>query len=176
MDDKSLKPLTIVKYDSNWPLLFNQEKELILQTFQSEKVLVEHIGSTAIHGLSAKPTIDILIGIETLSIAADLIPLLGRLGYVYVPEFEADLPERRYFYKNRIIEDGVHIHMVEVGSRFWNRHIAFRNYLRVNKDAAFEYEDLKIHLANKYKFDRDCYTDAKTEFITRIETIALAGL
>lgn len=176
MDNKSLRPITIVKYDSNWPLLFNQEKELILQAFGSEKALVEHIGSTAIHGLSAKPTIDILIGIETLSIAAVLIPLLEGLSYVYVPEFEADLPERRYFYKDRKIEDGVHIHMVEVGSRFWNRHIAFRDYLRANKDAALEYEDLKIHLANKFKFDRDGYTDAKTEFITRIETIALAGL
>lgn len=138
-------------------------------------LLIEHIGSTAIPGLAAKPTIDILIGIKDLEGAGGIIPLLQSAGYVYVPEFELDMPERRYFYKGRKVEDGFHLHMVEAGSPFWKRHLAFRDHLRIHPDEVREYEKLKIALANKFRDDREGYTEAKTEFITRIEKAALAG-
>ena len=136
---------------------------------------IEHIGSTAIPGLAAKPTIDILIGIRNLEGAGRIIPLLQSAGYVYVPEFELDMPERRYFYKGRKVEDDFHLHMVEAGSPFWKRHLAFRDHLRAHPDEVKAYEELKLALAKKFRDDRDGYTEAKTEFITRIEKAALAG-
>lgn len=136
---------------------------------------IEHIGSTAIPGLAAKPTIDILIGIKDLEGAGGIIPLLQSAGYVYVPEFELDMPERRYFYKGRKVEDDFHIHMVELESPFWKRHLAFRDHLRLHLDEVKAYEELKLALAKKFRDDRNGYTDAKTEFITRIEKAALAG-
>ena len=137
-------------------------------------MLIEHIGSTAIPGLAAKPTIDILIGIKDLE-GAGMIPLLQSAGYVYVPEFELDMPERRYFYKGRKVEDDFHLHMVELESPFWKRHLAFRDHLRLHLDEVKAYEELKLALAKKFRDDRDGYTEAKTEFITRIEKAALAG-
>jgi GrpB-like predicted nucleotidyltransferase (UPF0157 family) len=168
------RPVTIVQYDSYWPVLFEGEKSHILQTCNSRELQIEHIGSTAIPGLAAKPTVDLLVGIDDLENAGHLIPLLQEIGYVYVPEFEQDMPDRRYFYKGRKVEDDFHLHMVEKGSPFWKRHLAFRDYLRVHPEAVKEYEFLKLTLAKKFGEDRNGYTDAKTEFITRIEKIALA--
>ena len=85
------------------------------------------------------------------------------------------MPERKYFYKGRKVEDDFHLHMVEAGSPFWKRHLAFRDHLRIHPDEVKEYEKLKIALANKFRDDREGYTEAKTEFITRIEKAALAG-
>lgn len=135
---------------------------------------MEHIGSTSISGLAAKPTIDILIGIRNLGEAGLFIPLLQSAGYVNVPEFEQDMPERRYFYRGRKVEDDFHLHMVESGSPFWKRHLAFRDHLRTHPDEVKAYEVLKLALAKKFRGDRDGYTGAKTEFITRIEKAALS--
>jgi GrpB-like predicted nucleotidyltransferase (UPF0157 family) len=167
------RPVTIVPYDSYWPVLFEGEKSQLLQTCKDQDMQIEHIGSTAIPGLAAKPTIDILIGIKDLEEANRLIPLLKEIGYVYVPEYEQDMPDRRYFYKGRKVEDDFHLHMVAVGSPFWKRHLAFRDYMRKHLEDVKEYELLKLTLAKKFGEDRNGYTDAKTEFITRIEKIAL---
>lgn len=168
------RPVKIVEYDLSWPDLFEFEKRQILLACTPARMILEHIGSTSIPGLAAKPTIDILAGIESLNQAGSIIPKLQSLGYIYVPEFEVDLPERRYFYKGREVEDAFHVHMVEIDSPFWKRHIAFRNYLRCHPEEVREYEALKRTLATKFGADREGYTDAKTEFITRIEKFALA--
>jgi GrpB-like predicted nucleotidyltransferase (UPF0157 family) len=103
-----------------------------------------------------------------------LLPLLQSIGYIYVPEYEQDMPDRRYFYKGRKVEDDFHLHMVEAESPFWKRHFAFRDYMRKHPEDVKEYELLKLILAKKFGEDRNGYTDAKTEFITRIEKIALS--
>lgn len=168
--------MTIVPYDLSWPILFVREKDLLLETCSNLVLRIEHIGSTAIPRLSAKPTIDILAGIKALEIAKRLIPLFQNIGYVYVPEFETDLPERRYFYKGRKVEDDFHLHLVEIDSPFWIRHLAFRDYMRTHTEEVKEYERLKLALARKFGKDRGGYNDAKTEFITRVEKAAIAEL
>ncbi len=137
-------------------------------------VAIEHIGSTAVPGLGAKPIIDIMVGLRQLSDAEDCIEPLRRIGYEYVPELEAEIPERRYFHKgpSNVPEKHYHLHMVEIRGEFWNVQILFRDYLRTHSDSAREYFKLKKELAAKYRLNREAYTEAKSSFIK--STIARA--
>ena len=162
-------PIVIETYQSQWPELFNLEAAVIHSLIGSYLTVIEHIGSTAVPGLAAKPIIDMLIGVKNLADAPDFIPPLQNLGYVYVPEHEADLPERRYLYKQDHGKDTFHLHMVEPQSDFFSRHIAFRDYLRTHPEAVADYAALKIRLASEFGSDRAGYTDAKSDFIRSIE-------
>ena len=150
---------------------YEAEKARILAAIGRWLVAIEHVGSTAVPGLGAKPIIDITAAIRSLSDTPQCVEPLRAIGYEYVPEFEADLPERRYFRKGPP-EDHYHLHMVEQTSEFWARHLLFRDTLRAHPEVAREYERLKRELAARFGSDREGYTDAKTEFIE--STIAKA--
>ena len=91
------RPILVVDYDPQWPILFEQEKERIIAAVGRFLLMVEHIGSTSVPGLAAKPVIDIGVGIRSLADASVLIPYIERLAYVYEPALEQLLPERRFF-------------------------------------------------------------------------------
>ena len=169
----SPRPVVILPYNKDWPGEFDKEAARIQAAAGSYFTDIHHIGSTSVPGLAAKPIIDILIGLKSLDDTPFFVPRLIELGYRYFPEHEIGLPERRYF--SRVPDDthGFHLHMVEPGSAFYHRHLAFRDYLRARPDARDEYAALKIDLAKKFGSDREGYTDAKTEFIQRIEKLAL---
>ena len=167
-------PIVIVDYDPRWPRMFEEERARILAATRPHVVAVEHIGSTAVPGLAAKPIIDLLAGVRRLEDARACIAPLAALGYDYVPEFEAELPDRRYFRKGSGAAHTNHIHMVEVDGPFWRRHLAFRDDLRTHPEDVRRYADLKRDLAAKFGADRAGYTDAKTAFIREIEARALA--
>jgi GrpB-like predicted nucleotidyltransferase (UPF0157 family) len=169
------QPVRIVDYDPEWPNQFDLEKKRLLGAIGFWLVRLEHIGSTSVPGLAAKPIIDILAGIPRLEDAIHCITPLRALGYVYVPDYEDELPERRYFRLSVHGVSRVHLHLVETGSDFWKRHLLFRDYLRSHLDVAEEYAVLKRKLAEAYGFDRCGYTDSKSDFINRITTLALAG-
>ncbi len=167
------RPVIIVDYDPNWPDAFSAEKARIEAALTGEDYRVEHVGSTAVPGLSAKPIIDILIGVPDLEAADRCVPALVALGYEYFPEHEATMPERRYL--DRIGEPlSYHLHMVAVGGEFWQRHLAFRDYLRAHPEVAAQYDRLKRDLARSYRDDREGYTSAKTDFIRTVESVALS--
>ncbi|MDP3450988.1 MAG: GrpB family protein [Anaerolineaceae bacterium] len=168
---KKKSPIVIESYCSKWPELFTKEAELIQCVIGNYFTVIEHIGSTAVPGLAAKPIIDMLIGVKSLADTPHFIAPLQQLGYVYVPEHEAELPERRYLYKQKDDEDTFHLHMVEPESEFFRRHIAFRDYLRTHSEVVAEYTSLKRRLAREFGSDRSGYTDAKTEFIQSIEKL-----
>jgi GrpB-like predicted nucleotidyltransferase (UPF0157 family) len=153
----------IVDYNPAWPRMFESEKSRILAATGNRIVALEHIGSTAVVGLGAKPTIDILAGVRMLADAESCASSLWSIGYKYRPEKEDLFPERRYFDK-----PSYHLHAVEPSSDFWSRHIAFRNYLRTHREAAEMYFRLKRRLSSRYQTDREAYTNAKTEFIIAI--------
>ncbi len=165
-------PVTLHTYDPQWSVKFAAEQNLLQRAAGALLTHIEHIGSTAIPGMTAKPTIDILAAIISLTETNQLIAAVASLGYIYEPRYETDLPNRRYFYKGRHSEDEFHLHVVEFGTPFWVRHMAFRDYLRNHPDEANEYAQLKIGLAAKYQTDRDSYTDSKGDFIRRIESLA----
>ncbi len=127
---------------------------------------IEHIGSTAVPSLGAKPIIDILVAVNHLSDAEQCIEPLQSIGYEYVPEYEESIPERRYFHKGGPPkEQHYHLHMVELTSDFWKKHLLFRDHLRTHPKIAQKYHELKKRLALKYGSDREGYTEAKTSFI-----------
>ena len=159
--------IIIAPYDAAWPELFNKEKKLIEHALGKNALAIEHIGSTAVQGLAAKPIIDIMIGVADLS-GADkhaLKPLI-ELGYEYVPEYEVQAPDRRYFRKRTIagVTQGYNIHMVVLDSPFFKSHLAFRNYLRTHPDVVLEYAALKKKLAAQHT-DTNEYAQAKSAFI-----------
>lgn len=168
--------VAIIPHDDRWAALFEREKTRLEAALLPYLLAVEHIGSTSIPGLAAKPTIDIMAGIHRLLDAPRIIPRMEKLGYAYIPKFEAEIPERRYF-SLAGPEDGPqlsHVHMAEVGSAFWERHLLFRDYLRSHGQVAHEYEVLKRKLASVHAGDVEAYTGAKTEFIGRVEGEARA--
>jgi len=167
-------PVEICEYDTTWPFKFERQRRDLMSAIGDKVVAIEHIGSTAVPGLGAKPIIDIMVGLRQLTDAKDCIGPLRRIGYEYVPELEADIPERCYFHKgpSSVPEKHYHLHMVEIHGEFWNAQILFRDYLRTHHDSAQEYFKLKKDLATKYRLDREAYNKAKTSFIK--STIAKA--
>jgi GrpB-like predicted nucleotidyltransferase (UPF0157 family) len=158
------EPVALSAYSPMWPAVFEIEKDR-LALILGEAVRIEHIGSTAVPGLGAKPIIDILIGTPDLAIIEERIGELVANGYRYVPEFEKSIPERRYFTKERGNPGHFHVHAVVLGSPFWKRHLAFRDALRADAALAAQYWKLKQQLAGKYRNDRAAYTDAKSTFV-----------
>jgi GrpB-like predicted nucleotidyltransferase (UPF0157 family) len=159
--------VVLVPYDPAWPGRFAAEKRVLEAVF-GPGALVEHVGSTAVPGLGAKPVIDILVGVSALAEAERRVPELEAAGYEYVPEYEAELPERRYFRKPR----AVHVHCVVSGGRFWVRHLAFRDLLRKEPEVAAAYFALKRELAAR--LPKSEYPQAKTAFIEAAVARALA--
>jgi GrpB-like predicted nucleotidyltransferase (UPF0157 family) len=159
------EPVIVVPYDPRWMLLYRVEEREILTRIANYVVDIQHMGSTSVEGLAAKPIIDIIIGIRSLTDAMNCIPPLQEMGYEYVPEFEKDLPMRRYLRKATDGKRTHHIHMVERTSDFWTKHITFRDVLRTNEVVRNAYEELKYHLAETHRNNREAYTDAKTDFI-----------
>jgi len=160
--------LVIVDYNPEWPLMYEREKALILGAIGHIIADIEHIGSTSIPWLGAKPIIDIMIGLRRLDDAVECIPRLEEIGHRYVPEFEARVPERRFFRKGPDWARTHHIHMVERSSKFWEDHILFRNYMRTHEEDAMLYLLMKKELAARFGPNRQGYTDAKASFVEAI--------
>ncbi|MFZ1497060.1 MAG: GrpB family protein [Saprospiraceae bacterium] len=172
-----LFPIQIVPYDKNWVKIFNSESELIIKTLGENIILkIEHFGSTAIEGLSAKPTIDILVEIPHLTdmLKEMIIKKMKEIDYHFIWRTDEKVPYM-HFVKGYTIDgfkgNVFHIHMGDKTHPLWDR-IYFRDYLRLNIKVAEEYESLKISLAEQFKYDREAYTNAKSEFVKRITEIA----
>ena len=161
-------PLVIADYNPEWPSMYEEEKALILKAIGHIIAGIEHIGSTAIPGLGAKPIIDIMIGLHRLDDAAECIPPLEALGHKYHPEFEDQVPERRFFRKGPDEARTHHIHMVELASQFWNDRLLFREYMRTHEEDAMLYLLMKKELAVRFGSNRRGYSDAKASFVAAI--------
>jgi GrpB-like predicted nucleotidyltransferase (UPF0157 family) len=162
----------IASYDANWPHMFMSEKENILKVTSDRNVIVEHIGSTAIPGLSAKPIIDIMVGVKDLATADACIIPLEKISYEYVKTLEKEFPRRRYLHKGpNLPNKHFHVHVVEVKSDFWNKQLFFRDYLRKNPKTLAAYQRLKENLAKRFKDDVFKYCKAKSNFILEVLTM-----
>jgi GrpB-like predicted nucleotidyltransferase (UPF0157 family) len=160
--------IIIKEYDPKWPNLYESERNEIMEAIGHYVADIQHIGSTAIPGLAAKPVIDIMVGLRRLLDAQDCILPIEAMEYEYVPEFEIEFPERRYFRKSKNGKRTHQIHMVEIGTDFWKRHLLFRDHLRKHPEAADAYSALKRELSMKFENDREGYTNAKSPFIENI--------
>lgn len=161
-------PIEILPYSALWPQWFAIERCLLTSVFSSPEVQIEHIGSTAVPGLGAKPIVDILLGAPSLAAIEAKIPALVARDYQYMPEHEAVLPQRRFLAKPQLRPRRFHLHAVVLGSPFWSEHLAFREALRSDSEVARAYEKLKRELALRFGFDRAGYTEAKSVFIRSV--------
>jgi GrpB-like predicted nucleotidyltransferase (UPF0157 family) len=165
------EPVHIVAYDPTWPRRFVEERSILLQALSPWLAgTIEHVGSTAVPGLAAKPVIDIMAGVDSLEASRPAIARLSEHGYCYAP-YRPD--EMHWFCKPSPANRTHHLHLVPFQSLRWIEVLAFRNYLRTHADVAMEYERPKRGLAEQHQFDREAYTDAKGPFIQRIVDTAL---
>lgn len=159
----------IVDYNPAWPEMFEQEKARLLAGAGQWIEDIQHVGSTSIPGLAAKPIIDIMIAIYDLADVPKCVAPIEKLGYDYLGEH--GLPERHFFRKPRL--DGWHkrthhIHMVLKGSQEWENQTRFRDYLRTHPETRQQYQELKRELAARFGSDRGGYTDAKADFVINV--------
>lgn len=165
----------IVPYNSEWPNVASAEISKLREVLPLNKIIdIQHVGSTAIPGTSAKPIIDIQVAVNSLEeIKGVAIPELQKLGYEYW--YENPDPKRMFFVKGMPpFGNGRthHVHIFEYDSDHWRNKIIFRDYLRHHPGTVKEYEQLKNKLAVDYTYDREKYTDEKLEFINKILKLA----
>ena len=154
----------LVPYDATWPLEFAAEADRIERVCSGLQLKLEHIGSTAVPDLSAKPVIDILAGRPANVPGSAYVAAFRQLGYEHKGAF--GIPGRNYFRKGTPRTH--HVHMVSWTSEFWRDHVLFRDYLRAHPEIAREYETIKRELAAMYLQDKEKYTDAKGPFVRSI--------
>lgn len=161
----------IVPYDPMWPLLFEREQQMLARVLAPWLTgPIEHVGSTAVLGLAAKPVIDIMAGVRNLddsrpAIEALTAPDMANDAYRHAP-YKPDV--MHWFCKPTPEFRTHHLHLVPVGSRMWIDKLAFRDYLRRNSDTAAAYAELKQRLAAGHRHDREAYTEAKGTFIREV--------
>ena len=156
--------IQVVAYQSDWAELFKIEKAMLKPIFK-DAIDIQHVGSTSVPGLAAKPIIDIMIGFAELTAVGQIeINQLERNGYEY--RGEAGIPGRLFFRKG--MPRTHHLHVVKYNSDFWVDHLLFRDYLAAFPQTARQYGQLKIALAAKYSNDRDRYTNSKGPFICEV--------
>ena len=160
----------ITPYNPNWPTLAEEEILIIKNTLPYPWIIdIQHIGSTAIPGLAAKPIIDIYIGVTSMQKAQAAIKPIEGLGYI----FWLDNPNKeKMFFVKGMPPFGKkrthHIHIVEYKSNYWQARILFRDYLRTHPEDVSRYAQLKYKLMKEHTLDREAYTDAKYNFISTI--------
>ncbi|MDX1985071.1 MAG: GrpB family protein [Candidatus Obscuribacter sp.] len=170
--------IRIDAYDPRWPSFYEVERTRIVASLAPWLETIEHIGSTSVPGLAAKPIIDIMPGLRLGSGKDELdscVQPMIELGYTYIGQYESELPERRFF--RRTATDGgdsadsdrqaVNVHLVTVASGFWQRHLKFRDILRGDAQVCCRYEKLKMELAAVHSVVND-YAEAKTDFIREV--------
>ncbi|MFP3377139.1 GrpB family protein [Bacillus sp. SIMBA_069] len=157
--------IVIKPYQKDWYEEYGIEKEKFISLFGGECIAIEHIGSTSVQGLGAKPLIDMMIGVTDLQITEKWIEDLLKIGYEYVPK---ETPNRRFFRKGKWRAGTHHLHVYIYNSDEWKNNLLFRDFLIKHEWARKEYRELKEKLATTYPFDRVSYTKEKAPFIQKI--------
>lgn len=160
------EPIRVVLYDLRWPDRFERERALLADAMGPwVSGGIHHVGSTAVPGLEAKPTIDILVGVEDLEGARDCFEPLASLGYLYAPYRPGEM---HWFCKPSPSRREFHLHLVPTDSQRFRDELAFRDRLRDSPGVAREYAELKKLLAARFQDDREGYTEGKSDFIARV--------
>jgi len=159
----------LIPYQSSWADKFETEKDNLQKIFNDRTISIEHIGSTSIPGLSAKPIIDIAVLIEKREDGDSFIESVEKLGYQYNKLNSSG--ERHFFRKGNPTEFHLSIAYKDKGS-FWERQILFRDYLRNHSDLRDEYQKLKESLLQNDPTGKGNYLSGKSEFVNKILRLA----
>jgi GrpB-like predicted nucleotidyltransferase (UPF0157 family) len=153
-------PIEIVPYDASWPGRYEEERRRLAGMLPGARI--EHIGSTAVPGLAAKPTIDVMALVADLDLPIPV--LLERGRYEFPAEYNAGLERRRWLCRPSAAVRLFHLHLVD-DAALLERHLRFRDALRGDAALAREYESLKRSLAEQFRTDREGYSAAKSAFV-----------
>jgi GrpB-like predicted nucleotidyltransferase (UPF0157 family)/broad-specificity NMP kinase len=166
----------LASHNPKWKELFKEEKRLLKRTFGDVVIAIEHIGSTAIPGIPAKPIIDMDVGVKSLKIARNMKEKFEKLGYKHRPfmpgRTKEELKWQELYVKGSEEKRTFHAHVTVYGNDYWKNDLLFCAYLRKNPARAKQYAKLKQALVKKYGKDRRKYTKNKEQFIR--ETLQLA--
>jgi len=151
----------LVSYDSQWPLLFKNEAKQLIHALGTRAIQIEHIGSTAVPGLTSKPVIDILIGLLQMDSLEEVALAITELGFEDMGE--AGIPGRRHLRKRCHI--AVNVHVVQIDSNLWQNNILIRDYLRTHSEAAISYSRHKQTIISSGTNKLLAYSKQKTDFM-----------
>ena len=188
--------VSVRPYDPEWRVQYEALKTRISSLLSPIQPVIEHIGSTSVQGLAAKPIIDIAVGVASLYDLEKTVTPMTEDGFLYYAAFNQDMPERRLFVGLRMDADrtGIppifhtldeiphdrlnllrkcHIHIWVAGAPDWVRHLAFRDYLRAHPEVCDEYAKLKFNLSDREWEHGMAYNEAKEAFILHHQEIAL---
>jgi GrpB-like predicted nucleotidyltransferase (UPF0157 family) len=154
----------LVEHDARWATLFVAEQRRIREHSGELPLALEHIGSTSIPGMCAKPVLDILAGRPPGTSIDGYVVALERAGYVH--RGERGVPGRQFFRRGE--PRAYHVHLVEEGGALWREYRAFRDYLRGHPEPAREFADVKRQLAARFARDRESYINAKSPYVLEI--------
>ena len=168
-----MQRVIVVPYDPAWPKEFARESATIARALGDLHLVIHHIGSTAIPGIYAKPIIDMLAVLSSITDVDERNAQLQALGYIAMGEY--GIPGRRYFRKDDAAGNRTHqIHTFQTGSPQIERHLAFRDFMSTHGEYANQYAALKRRLAEQHPDDIEAYMDGKDEFIKQMDIKAAA--
>ena len=160
-----LFPIFLVAHDDCWKDNYNEiEKKLTGLLFDQPVVRVSHIGSTAIRGIWAKNIVDVMVEISRSGDLKGIAQILEQNGFIIMSSESNRISLNKGYTENGFADKVYHIHLRYTGD---NDELYFRDYLNEHPDVAKEYEALKLRLWKQYEHNRDAYTDAKTDFISK---------
>jgi GrpB-like predicted nucleotidyltransferase (UPF0157 family) len=167
-----VRKVEVVPFQDEWAEKFLEEKEHLIKVFAPYEVFVHHIGSTSVPGLAAKPIIDMLAESQSLEIFDQYARKLGEFGYE--ARGENGIPNRRYFVKfSSTGERLIHLHSYQTGDSEIQRHLVFRDYLRMHPELAAKYGAIKVEAAKRFPSDIDSYIAFKDHIVKELEAEAL---
>jgi GrpB-like predicted nucleotidyltransferase (UPF0157 family) len=172
LDDRFDPAVRIVEYDPAWPTLADAELRRIEEALGEVAVRLEHVGSTSVPGLAAKPIVDLQLSVDAILPQERYVQPLERLGYLFAPAPES--PDRHFFAKLPDRPRTHHLHVCQAGSEHEFRHVAVRDFLRTHADEAARYAALKRQVVASHPQDRLAYIEGKDEYITALEERAVA--
>jgi GrpB-like predicted nucleotidyltransferase (UPF0157 family) len=164
--------ITLVDYDSAWPERYSGLEREIRELLGPAALQIEHVGSTSVPGLAAKPILDLQLSVGALEPRARYVEPLERLGYMFAPAPEA--PDYHFFAKPPERPRSHHLHVCEVGSHHELRHLAVRDFLRSHDDEAARYAALKRRVVERHPQDRLAYIEGKEDYLVGLEARAVA--
>jgi GrpB-like predicted nucleotidyltransferase (UPF0157 family) len=163
----------IVPYDPAWAILFQAERSRLQQALGDLALDIQHIGSTAVTGLAAKPILDLAVAVAGVSVVPTCIGRLVDTGYTY--RGYRGLDQGYFFDQGRGQELTHYLHVLPIDEPAWSNNLLFRDYLAAHPEARDRYQQLKDDLAVEYPADRATYTAAKADFVQEILAAAHAG-
>lgn len=161
------RTIEIMPYNTEWKTEFKKIK-MMIESYIGDLILrIEHVGSTSVEGLAAKPIIDIDVVIDSYDILPNIIQRLEKVGFQHQGNLGIEGREAfQRIYKDNFMK--YHLYVCPKDGKGYLEHVALRDYLSANESARKEYEELKYQLAEHYRHDIDSYCEGKTDFVKKI--------